>query len=155
MKNILKIKPNYIIGLILLIQLALHIYGDFFELKSIYSSIAIISIGSIIAALGLFLHMLCHRYHKEGHKTANDVHTIVTSGIFSKIRHPMYLSIMMISWGLYIAWNFIVTIPVPVCLSILLFYIAKKEERYLLEKFSNSYEEYQNSVKWMFIPCVL
>lgn len=119
-----------------------------------FSSTYVIIIGSIIAVLGLWLHMRCHRYHKEGHKTSDKIDTIITSGIFSKMRHPMYLGIMMISWGLYIAWNFIATIPIPFLLSILLFYIVKKEEQYLIEKLGDSYKEYQNSVKWMFIPGV-
>ncbi len=155
MKGILKVKPNILIDAILLIQLALHICGEIFNWKSFFSTIYIIIAGSIIAVFGLAIHMRCHKYHKDGHKTSDEIENIVSSGIFSRVRHPMYLGLILITWGLYIAWNFIITVPIPIILSILMFYVAKKEEEFLIEKMGNSYLEYRNSVKWMFIPGII
>ena len=152
MEGILKIKPNYLIGSILILEIVLQLCGENYNFKPLYSSIYLIIIGSIIAISGIMLHIFCHRYHIEGHKTSDSIDTIVTSGTFSKIRHPMYLSIIMISWGLYIAWNFIVTLPIPIFLALLVLFIAKKEEQYLLKKTGSKYKEYQNSVRWMFFP---
>ena len=67
----------------------------------------------------------------------------------------MYLSLFMITWGIYIAWNFVFTVPVPILLSIVLFSLAKEEEKFLIRSMSDSYREYQKSVKWMFIPGIL
>jgi len=67
----------------------------------------------------------------------------------------MYLSIMMIIWGMYIAWNFIVILPLPILITLLLYVLAKREERYLLEHLGDEYKRYMASVHWMFIPGVI
>lgn len=70
---------------------------------------------------------------------------IVSKGLYSKIKHPLYLSQLMVLGGaiLYIDdsrlwWIFIAIL-------ILQFYRAKKEEKVLLEKFGDDYKNYMKS----------
>ena len=72
--------------------------------------------------------------------------TLITIGIYSIIRHPMYYSLIIISFSLFIKsftiYNFILSI-------LLTFIISNKikiEEEYLLKKF-NKYTSYKKEVK--------
>ncbi len=67
----------------------------------------------------------------------------------------MYLSIMMIVWGMYLAWNFKLILPLPMLITVLLYVLAKREERYLLEHIGEEYGKYMASVRWMFLPGVI
>jgi protein-S-isoprenylcysteine O-methyltransferase Ste14 len=70
---------------------------------------------------------------------------IISRGLYSKIKHPLYLSQLLVLGGaiLYIDdsrlwWLFI-------AISILQFYRSKKEEKVLLEKFGDDYKNYMES----------
>jgi protein-S-isoprenylcysteine O-methyltransferase Ste14 len=80
------------------------------------------------------------------------IEKIVTGGIYSKIRHPGYLGLILAYFG--IAFWFINMIPVIIALILSALYIltALKEEEYLTKKFGNGYEEYRRLVPWRFIP---
>ena len=71
---------------------------------------------------------------------------LITSGIYKLFRHPMYYSLIIISFSLFLKsltiYNFILSI-------LLTFVISKKikiEEEYLTKKFHN-YISYKNEVK--------
>ena len=155
MEKLLGVAPNLLLNALLALELGLHVYGEVYNWKSFYSSAYVVVLGVALLAAGAVVHMMCHKSHSHAHKKADEIESIITSGAFSKIRHPMYLSIMMIVWGIYIAWNFIVILPLPILITILLYVLAKREERYLLEHLGGEYKRYMASVHWMFIPGVI
>ena len=70
-------------------------------------------------------------------------HTLVTAGIYARIRHPMYLSI----WLLVIAQamilpNYVAGFSGLVPFMVLYFQRVGKEERMMMEQFGSEYEQY-------------
>jgi protein-S-isoprenylcysteine O-methyltransferase Ste14 len=102
--------------------------------------------------LGLVLHQYCHRIHKQAHEKSQRIEGIVTTGLFGKIRHPMYMSLIIMVLGLSFGWGILWMFALAVLLSALMVLIAIKEEKFLLKKFGNQYEEYLRKVRWRMIP---
>jgi protein-S-isoprenylcysteine O-methyltransferase Ste14 len=144
-------KPNIIFLIGFLIILIIGALGEVFNWIKIpfspYSNI----IGGIIAVCGWLLHLYCHRIHKQAHKKSEQIDEIVTTGIFSKIRHPMYLGMILGFLGVSIAWGVVWMLIPAVLFSLLAVLIAIKEEEYLLQKFGRLYGEYMQKVPWRFI----
>jgi len=144
-------KPNIIFLIGFLIILIIGALGEVFYWIKIplfpYSNI----IGVAIASGGWLLHLHCHRIHKQAHKKSQQIEKVVTTGIFSKIRHPMYLRIILAFLGVAITWGVIWMLIPSVLFSMLAVLIAIKEEEFLLQKFGHKYEEYMQKVPWRFI----
>ena len=76
---------------------------------------------------------------------------LVTSGIFRYIRHPLYASLMYLSWGAFlkdVSW-ISVTLMVVACVSLVA--TAKADEKECIQYFGAQYEQYMKRTK-MFIP---
>jgi protein-S-isoprenylcysteine O-methyltransferase Ste14 len=71
---------------------------------------------------------------------------LVTSGIFARVRNPMYLGLGLIVLGLGFAlasdWTLVLLVPA----ALLLHYgVVRREERYLEDKFGEDYRRYKAS----------
>lgn len=76
---------------------------------------------------------------------------LVTSGAYSRIRHPQYTGIILAAVGTFIHWP---TLPTLLMLPILItsyYHLAKKEEEEMERKFGEAYQEYKKRVP-MFLP---
>jgi protein-S-isoprenylcysteine O-methyltransferase Ste14 len=83
----------------------------------------------------------------ETHRTEK----VVTTGIYSIIRHPQNLGALLAHLGISIllsAWYSLLLTPL---LLIYIYLISWKEEKELVKEFGSDYEEYQKQVP-MFIP---
>ncbi|MCS3901935.1 methyltransferase family protein [Methanococcus voltae] len=149
------IKPDMLIKSILVIEILVSLIGELFNWATFYNSPYLIVFGIVIALLGYIMHVKCHKYHKKGHSKASEINKVVNTGIYGKVRHPMYTSILLIIWGIYLAWNFVYTSIVPVGATLLIFILAKKEEEYLSNNLGDEYLKYKKNVKWMFIPYLI
>jgi len=67
---------------------------------------------------------------------------LVTSGIYSFCRHPIYLAILLASAGWVIAFSSAIGVAIFGILFISLLEKAKFEENLLLKKFGTAYKEY-------------
>jgi protein-S-isoprenylcysteine O-methyltransferase Ste14 len=113
-----------------------------------YSNLA----GGAIFLGGWIFHLYCHRVHKQAHDHSQHIEGLVTPGVFSKMRHPMYLSLMLMYLGLAIAWGILWMLPASLLFSAITVLIAIREEEFLLRKFGHQYEQYMQAVPWRFIP---
>ncbi len=134
------------------ILITLAILSDLLSILMIISNIVIHLIGYTLFGIGLIIHAISHIHHKQAHSKAGEIKYIVTHGIYSKIRHPGYLGIILAYIGFSLWWNSIVPLIIALILSILLVVTALEEEKFLLKKFGRVYEEYMRKVKWRFIP---
>jgi protein-S-isoprenylcysteine O-methyltransferase Ste14 len=134
------------------IIILLGILGEIFSWHRIplspYSNI----VGGAILLGAWILHMHCHRIHKQAHEHSQQIDVLVQSGIFLKMRHPMYLSLILIYFGLALTWGVIWMLVPAVLFSALTVLIAIKEEAFMEQKFGRQYEKYMQKVPWRFIP---
>jgi protein-S-isoprenylcysteine O-methyltransferase Ste14 len=79
---------------------------------------------------------------------------LVTTGIFARIRHPMYASLLLLAWGIALKRPTAPTVALAVVASTLLVLTARAEERENLEYFGPAYAQYMTSttrfIPWLF-----
>jgi protein-S-isoprenylcysteine O-methyltransferase Ste14 len=76
---------------------------------------------------------------------------VIRKGLFGVMRHPIYLSEILLYLGLLILSISLAAALVWVCAIFFLHYISRYEERLLLERFGREYEQYRREVP-MWIP---
>jgi protein-S-isoprenylcysteine O-methyltransferase Ste14 len=81
-----------------------------------------------------------------------DNSTLVTSGIFSIVRHPIYSGFIFLSFGWSLIWGSVAAFVAALALLIFFDLKARREERWLEAKFS-SYAAYKQHIKKL-IPFV-
>ena len=79
---------------------------------------------------------------------------LVTTGIYSYIRHPFYSSLLFLAWGIFFKQITWVMFFLGVTATQFLILTAKREEGENIEYFGEKYREYMEDTK-MFIPYVL
>ena len=72
---------------------------------------------------------------------------LITSGIYRFIRHPMYYSLILISFGVFITKLSFYYLCLTISLALLIKFKIFLEERYLKNKFQN-YSLYKDKVKY-------
>lgn len=111
-------------------------------------------VGGVVIAGALVFHAYCHQVHSKAHKQSSSIDNVVSTGVFGRIRHPMYLSLILMYFGFAIVWG-VLWILVPAFLfSILSVFTAIREEEFLIQKLGSQYKEYVKAVPWRFIPGV-
>lgn len=130
------------------------VLGEVFDWSKIpfspYSNI----IGGVVIAGALVFHTYCHQVHHKAHQQSSIIDSIVSTGIFGRIRHPMYLSLILLYFGFAIAWGILWLFLPAFLLSILTIFTAIREEEFLVQKLGSQYKEYMKTVPWRFIPGV-
>jgi len=75
---------------------------------------------------------------------------LVTTGAFSRVRHPLYLGCILFYLGLVLSTFSIASAAVFVVIVLFYDYIARYEERLLLGRFGEEYERYmERSGRWL------
>jgi protein-S-isoprenylcysteine O-methyltransferase Ste14 len=148
----LLMKPTLRMVIELPIIIIIGILGEIFSWVRIPLSPYSNLVGGAILLGGWILHAYCHRVHKQAHEQSQQIEGLVTTGVFSKIRHPMYLSLILMYLGLAIAWGVVWMLLPSLFFSALTVLIAIKEEEFLLRRFGYQYEEYMQEVPWRFLP---
>jgi len=80
--------------------------------------------------------------------------SLVSSGLFAYIRHPMYASLLALAWGAFFQDPSLSGSLVAAFASFSLLLTAKADERECLQYFGVQYAEYKQRT-WMFIPFLL
>lgn len=79
---------------------------------------------------------------------------LVTRGVYRTIRHPMYASLLLLGWGIYLKDPFSWTgLALVVLASVCLYLTARVEERENLRRFGEAYRAYMQRTR-RFIPFV-
>jgi protein-S-isoprenylcysteine O-methyltransferase Ste14 len=82
-----------------------------------------------------------------------DTTTLVTTGLYKYIRHPLYLSLLCVGFGAFFKHIDHIQIILMVTNIIALILTAKVEEKEMIKKFGNEYVEYMKTTR-MFIPFI-
>jgi len=165
---LLYINPQHAIRLVDAIGLAIAVPAWFYlcwlTKKLLIWSVYLVTLGSVVAfrkqiypsdgasfllaitlmAGGSALAVMGKRALGSAHTTLPEARYLVTHGIYSKIRHPIYVGVQLIYWGLSLwfrSWpGFILTL---VLLLPFHFWRAWAEERVLSAAFGEAYEQYK------------
>lgn len=76
---------------------------------------------------------------------------LVTEGIYKYIRHPLYSSLLILTWGIYLKQPDLILIFVAAFASVLLYLTARADENECISYFGKSYQKYMKKTK-RFIP---
>jgi protein-S-isoprenylcysteine O-methyltransferase Ste14 len=123
-------------------------YSDF--LRQYIPLLVRIVIGVIFLVISVYFFRASH---KAVFATKREKPTILREGVFRRMRHPMYLSAILLYLGLL---SFTLSISAAIVWLITFgFYhfIASYEEKLLVEKFSDDYRQYQSEIP-MWIPWI-
>ena len=110
--------------------------------------------GAILVIVGCYINIKGRFTLK--HNWANQVtiyhdQTLVTSGVYKIVRHPLYASIiLMLVGGCFVYTNFIAMLSIFIVFIPMMYYRAKQEERLLQSEFAE-YVDYKKEV-WMLFP---
>ncbi|HLN21997.1 MAG TPA: isoprenylcysteine carboxylmethyltransferase family protein [Bacteroidales bacterium] len=93
---------------------------------------------------------------KKGKPDSNFENTsiLVTSGIYSKIRHPLYLSVFLFGAGVVLKQPGTIQLILGIILTVSVFITAKTEEGEMISRFGDEYRSYMKHTR-MFIPGIL
>ena len=78
-------------------------------------------------------------------------HELITGGVYSFIRHPIYAGLFLAVLGIEILAHSYLVVPVALAFSFGMYKLAKKEEKLLTKHFDSQYKDYMKSTK-MFLP---
>ena len=93
---------------------------------------------------------LAYKAHNMVFHDEKETPTVISSGVFDVIRHPMYLGAILLYVGLIVATLSLASLGFWVIIVIFYDYIASYEEKLLTQKFGEDYTKYKKEVsKWI------
>lgn len=110
--------------------------------------------GGFMILFAFLFHLWAEKDHKQAHENSDEIEMIVTSGVYSRIRHPLYLSLIILNIGIAISFGGLIVLILAM-LTIVHWCIASyQEEEALLMKFRDDYAQYKKTVRWRMVPGV-
>lgn len=125
-----------------------HLFGDLLTYLGFGNGWMIVMVISVILiAIGVWLVIEGWNrvYYSEG--------KLITTGIYSKMRHPQYSGILLVSFGFLIQWPTLVTLILFPFLVAMYYKLAKREEKDVEKEYKRKYLNYKREVP-MFMPSV-
>lgn len=112
-----------------------------------------VGIGIVIASFifMILIDQLPQRTHKQHDEHPSEITKVLTTGFYSKIRHPIYLGGIQFNFGVVFAFRSLWMLLPAILLSLMYYFEAKQEEKYLTEKFGEEYIQYKTRTG-MFLP---
>jgi len=124
----------------------------FYPLPNILGFILLVT--GYVIHLG-YAHKALKKYEVQSHQHSAEVKRLVTSGPYSKVRHPGYLGLVLIYFGFALGFGVVWMLVPAVAFTVLTYLTAIKEEELLKEQFGKEYEEYTRQVPWRFVPRII
>lgn len=126
-----------------------HLSGNLFAILaggSEWVSGFFMLLGGALMFVGL---VVMGRGWKQIHGARKD--ELVTSGLYSRVRHPQYFGLFLITVGMLVQWPTIITAAMWPILMFMYYRLARREEKGLENRFGYSYVTYRQRVP-MFLP---
>lgn len=112
-------------------------------------------VGTLCVALGLYLLYRSHADLGENWSITLEVrqnHQLITNGIYRRVRHPMYLALLLYALGqMLVLPNWVAGPPYFIALGLLFALRIGPEERMMIEEFGSDYVAYRGTTR-RFIP---
>lgn len=100
----------------------------------------------ILAASIVFLVMPIYEFRKKGREVKGQPTVLVTSGSFAVVRHPIYLSFILLSLALLLITQHWLIAIMGVAGMVLSYVAALLEDPELVERFGDDYKRYMKKV---------
>lgn len=81
-------------------------------------------------------------------------HTLATSGVYARIRHPQYTGFIAIMFGFLLQWPTIITLVMFPVLIVMYVKLARSEEKEMVKEFGEKYKIYSKTTP-EFIPKII
>ena len=111
---------------------------------------AVYVVGMLLTLVGLAMVILAHRHMGLSWRMGIDKEReiqLVTTGIFSVSRNPVYLGIITLAVGMIFLLQTIVSLVLFFVLLQVIYVVISTEERFLWEKFGEEYGQYVKRVR--------
>jgi len=109
----------------------------------------------VLLATGIYIFALSKReFDRSGQSFAPKAYgtsKLMTSGIYSSIRHPHALSSVLLNLGIAFVFKSTIGLLVALASIIVTYWFTLEEEKLLIQQFGDEYREYKTRVP-MFIP---
>ena len=106
--------------------------------------------GLVLTIIGLFIAIIARKMLADNWSSNVELkkdHTLITTGIYKYVRHPIYTGIIFMGIGTIAVVQSIITVFFYVIVTVFLIYKFKKEEQLLLKHFPKEYPEYMKKTK--------
>ena len=100
-------------------------------------------LGGFLILFAFAFHLWAEKDHRQAHEQADNIEKIVNSGVYSKIRHPLYLSLIILNIGIGLSFGVLLTIIMALLTIVHWIATSLKEEAVLLQKFPDAYNQYK------------
>ena len=108
-------------------------------------AIRLVLAGVCFLIAGYFV-LTSHKIIFEEHR---DPPRVIDTGLFSLVRHPMYLSALLVYVGFFFTTLSLFSLMLFICIFLFYDYIARFEEKKLQEAFGEAYTSYKKKTpKW-------
>jgi protein-S-isoprenylcysteine O-methyltransferase Ste14 len=156
-----KIYAGGVFGVILLASIAVDlvigvwIKSDIFKMAFLRANGAVlvtsVGVGAVLLVLGGVVGYISHEAFNRAVEEGGKVKHIIKEGPFRWVRHPFYLSLMLIVLSFVLLLYSYVLLVGLIVLTIILVGEAYREEAILVEAFGETYLRYQRKTG-MFLP---
>lgn len=113
-------------------------------------NLTLIWVGAGMILLGLIIRFVAIGTLKKNFSSRlriREGHTLVTNGIYHRIRHPAYLGLILIILGIPVLLSSVLGFLVMLLIVPLLLHRIKLEEAMLIGQFGDEYENYMRQTK--------
>src|SRR5262245_5798203 len=115
-------------------------------------SLVLAALGALLAVAGVAVSIwaiattLRRRVILDAGHFVKRAHPLVREGAYASIRNPMYLGIMLLWFGIAVAYQSAVLFALAVVFVPVLWFYIREEERMMLSEFGQPFEEYVRNV---------
>ena len=143
--SVLGVGPLYVISILILtiIALILNQLNVVYKIKVLNKFLIILAIISILIAISLWVSAVL--FSKV--KTKIKENTLVTTGVYSIVRNPIYSAFLFLFTGILLFTRNLYLLIFTINFWIYLTYLLKEtEEKWLKDKFKEEYQKYMKKV---------
>jgi len=134
----------------------LYWFDDIFSLHQVISGLLLIGAG-ILAAVGLVTFMRKGRIDKSRNDDTlfgfEKTTRVIDTGIYRYIRHPLYASLICLTWGFYFKHMTPTLLLISLVSTLFLYISSRMDEKECIAYFGEEYKNYMKRSK-MFIPFI-